>query len=62
MIHRALKQMRGGCDVERSFVYFSNLMRSNEAKTMKPVTMETKVMGQWNKELLAQSIYGVNKI
>ena len=59
---RALKQMKGGCDVERSFVYYSDMMRSNEASSMAAVTMETRVMSVWNKESLAKRIFGVNNL
>ena len=54
-----LKQPKGGCDVERSFVHYSNLRKSDDAKSMNATTMETRVMAQWNQEILAQSTFGV---
>ena len=44
IVNRALKQPRGGCDVQRSFIPYSNLMRSSEADA-RPTMKEVRVMG-----------------
>ena len=60
IIKRPLKNMKGGCDVERSFNYFSKMMKQPEAASMNPITIETRVLGQYNGDKLAETLFGCN--
>ena len=59
MVSRALIQMRGGCDIDRSYNYFTTLTRQPTSNSMAPLTKETRVMGHWNKESVASYHFGV---
>ena len=50
IVKRALKQPRADCDVEVSFIQYSNLMKSTEAYSMGSTTKESRVFAQWIKE------------
>ena len=61
-IIRCSKNMKGGSDVERSYNFYSKLMRLPEAASMSATTMENYVMGHWNRDLLCHSLFGCSKL
>ena len=58
----SIKQPRGDCDVERSFIPHSNLMKSTEPHSMRRTQKEARVFTQWNKQPFTSSIFRVYKI
>ena len=61
MGYRGSRQPRGGSDVERSFIHFTNLMRLPEAASMAPIIKETRVMAQCNADDLVEKVFGMNQ-
>ena len=59
---RALIQTRSGCDIDRSFNYFSNMTRYPVSTAMAPITKETRVMANNNKKDIAAIEFGVYDI
>ena len=62
IVVRAINLTKSGTDVERAFVYFSELTRTPGAQSMSNVTKETRVMANWNKEDIAKNVFGVNEL
>eukprot|EP01084_Bolivina_argentea_P127188 224995_1 len=59
IVLRCLNQPRGGCDVERSFNHFSRYNRNGVAASMAPNNKELRDSCHWNKESLAEQMFGV---
>ncbi len=59
IVLRCLNQLRGGCDVERSFNHFSSYNRSGWAASMGNSNKELRDTAHWNKELLGEKMFGV---
>ena len=59
LVLRSIDQLRGGHDVERSYVHFQKINREPGAASMAPITKETRLMGNWNKETIALSNFVV---